>query len=389
MKKPSIFIIFLLAPFASICAVLFAPALPEIAKQFNISDATAQMSMTLFLFGYAFGNLPYGILANRFGRKPSIFGGTLLAALGSLLVIYSAQLQMFNLFLVGRFLSALGSSVGMKISFTMIGDAFDKDEATKKIALTMLAFAIAPGIAVAFGGFLTAHFGWVSCFYALLYYSLFLFLLTFLLPETAKEKDKDALNFTRIRTVYGRKLKNTKLLICALIMGSATSIIYLFSTLAPFIGINYLGLSTEKYGLLNFLPPVGMVCGSLATHWLATRKEKLSAMQLGAWIALGVIVPMFLLFYLGKVNVWTLFLPMPFIYFGLSIVFANASGYAMIHAIDKSNASAIMNFINMMVSVVALFLCDLLPTGVLYAMPLLFLFFGLIMLLLRSTLRRT
>src|SRR5271155_6223811 len=103
-KKPSLFTLFLLMPYASISAVLFTPALPEIAKMLGVSDGEVQSTMTLFLLGYAFGNLLYGPVAKRFGRKPAIYLGTIIAILGSFTTLFAGERHLFTLFLAGRFL---------------------------------------------------------------------------------------------------------------------------------------------------------------------------------------------------------------------------------------------------------------------------------------------
>jgi MFS family permease len=374
-------------PFASISAVLFTPALPEIAQLLGVSDGEAQATMTVFLLGYAFGNLPYGPIAKRFGRKPAIYLGTTIAILGLFLTLFAGERHFFNLFLAGRFLSALGSSVGMKISFTIIADAFEQAQATKKLSLATLAFAIAPGIAVGAGGFLTTHYGWQSCFYALIFYSCIVLVLSLCLPETAPHLDKDALDFKNIKETYQRKLKNKKLIYSALIMGCVTSIIYLFSTLAPFLGINEIGLTPEEYGFLNFIPPLGLIGGSFASHWLATRKEKLAVIQLGGGISVAAIAVMLFFFGMGKLNLWTLFFPIPFLYFGTSLIFNNASSFAMEHMQDKSNGSAIMSFINMMLAAVAVLIAQSTNSPIPLVMPLFFLFFAIFLLLLQRRLK--
>lgn len=387
-RKPSLLTLLLLMPFASISAVLFTPALPEIAKVLRVTDGQMQAAMTLFLLGYAFGNLPYGPIAKRFGRKPAIYLGVTLAILGAFLTLMGGNHHFFSLFLAGRFLSALGSSVGMKISFTIIADAFEHAQATKKLSLATLAFAIAPGIAVGLGGFLTTHYGWQSCFYALIAYSCLVFVFSLFLPETAPYLDKDALNIANIKEVYKRKLKNGKIIYSSLIMGCVSSIIYLFSTLAPFLGINRIGLNPEEYGFLNLIPPLGLIAGSFVSHRLAAHKEKLAVVRLGGLIAAGVVVVMLCLFIFEKVNLWTLFLPIPFLYFGASLIFNNASSFAMEHMHDKSNGAALMSFINMMLTTVAVLIVQTLNSPIPVLMPLCFLFFALFVLVLQSLLRR-
>jgi MFS family permease len=386
-KKPSLLTLLLLMPFASISAVLFTPALPEIAKVLSVSDGQVQTAMTLFLLGYAFGNLLYGPIAKRFGRKPAIYLGVIIALFGFSLTLVAGKNHFLGLFFAGRFLSALGSSVGMKISFTIIADAFDQAQATKKLALATLAFAVAPGLAVGAGGVLTTYYGWASCFYALIAYSCLVFVLSLFLPETAPYLDKNALNFQNIKETYKRKLQNKKIVYSALILGCVTSIIYLFSTLAPFLGINRIGLTPEEYGFLNFIPPFGLIGGSLASHWLATRREKLAVIQLGGIIALLAISVMFIFFLLGKINLWTLFIPIPFILVGTSLVFNNASTFAMNHMQDKSNGSAIMSFLNMALATVAVLAAQSIHSPNPLLMPALFLFFACLLLFLQRRLK--
>lgn len=386
-KEPSLFILLLLVSFASISAVLFTPALPAISRLLGISNGQAQLTMSVFLIGYAIGNLPYGPLSNRYGRKPTVYIGTLLATFGSLLVVFAGKAQLFWLFIVGRFLMALGSSVGIKIAFTMIGDTYQQEKATKKISYLMLAFAIGPGLAIAFGGFLTDRFGWESCFYFLTGYSVFIFVLSLFLPETGPEPDLEALNLSKIKAGYAQKFKNKKLITCALLMGCGTSFVYLFASEAPFIGIGYIGLTPDIYGLLNFIPPVGMIIGSITSNFFAGNKEPLTLIRMGILISLAFSILMLILFLFNLVTSWSLFIPMPFLYIGLALIFSNSSSLAMTHAKNKSNASAVMNFVNMGVSVVTLFIVEALPSHPPYVMPLFFIGIAIAMVMLRMRLQ--
>ncbi len=384
-KEPSLLILLLLVSFASVSAVLFTPALPEITQKLGISTKEAQLTMSIFLVGYALGNLPWGPVSNRFGRKRAAFFGILLAIVGSFLVVLVNFFQFFSLFVFGRFLMALGSSVGMKIAFTIIGDVYQGEKATKKIAHLSLSFAIGPAIAIALGGFLTSYYGWESCFYFLTGYSILLLFLTSLLPETAEKLDRQALSFSKVREGYRRKLKNRMLVTSALLMGCVTSFVYLFASEAPFIGIDVIGLQADTYGLLNFIPPVGMIAGSMLSHALAGKKEAPYAIMLGIAIMFFSSAAMFLLFLLGKISAWSLFLPMPFVYVGTSLVFSNSSALAMTHAKDKSNASAMMNFINLSITVIALFVIGSIPTSV-FTLPVIFMVIAFLMVFLKNRL---
>lgn len=386
-NEPSIFILQLLASFAIVSAVLFTPALPEITQKLGLSDSQAMWTMTAFLLGYSIGNLPYGPISNRLGRKPTLYLGILIAILGSLLTVLVDKFPIFQLLVVGRFLMALGSTVGLQIAFTMIGDVYQHHKATKKAAALMMIFAVGPGVATAIGGLLTKHFGWPSCFYFLMGYSIFLLFLSSILPETCKKHDPQALNLKKIKDGYLHILKNSKFTTCALLMGCGTSFVYLFSSEAPFIGINTIGLTAAQYGLLNIIPPIGVIIGSTLAHIFAGKKEVALVILLGIFSALSAAIVMLLLFLFGIVNLWSLFMPMPFVLIGQAMVTSNVSAMALGHSQNKSYASGMLNFINMATSFVFLLLAGAMDIQKTLLLPILLCVVGIFMLLLTKILR--
>ncbi len=173
-KEPHILTLIIMSSFASMGAVIFTPALPEIVQYFKISINHSQLTITLFLLGYALGQLIYGPLANRLGRKSAFYIGILVATIGSIISILSEPLNSFGLLIFGRMLEALGSSAGLVIAFTIINDHYYPQQARRIIAYLMLAFAVVPGIATFIGGLLVSHWHWITCFYFLLIYGLIL-----------------------------------------------------------------------------------------------------------------------------------------------------------------------------------------------------------------------
>src|SRR5579863_5021478 len=150
-REPHILILIVMSSFASMGAVIFTPALPQIAEYFHISLGHSQLTITLFLLGYAIGQLIYGPLSNRFGRKPAFFIGVFISTIGSIISIISEPLHSFTFLILGRLLEALGSSAGLVIAFTIISDHYYPEQARRVIAYLMLAFAIVPGVAVFIG----------------------------------------------------------------------------------------------------------------------------------------------------------------------------------------------------------------------------------------------
>lgn len=387
-SKPQFGILLILVSFASVGAVLFTPALPSIQEFFGISVAKAQLTVTTYLIGYAFAQLPYGPIANRYGRKPALYLGISLAIIGSLLCALSAPAHSFGQLLFGRVIQALGASVGLKVSFTMIADAFEQTEATKTISKLLLSFAVMPSLAIGIGGWLTQRFDWQSCFYFLVFFSCASLFLVARLPETAPSLDPQALRLSSIVTAYRAKLSNARLVTSGLIMGCGTAVIYIFASKAPFIGIKLIGLNPEQFGLYNFIPLIGMVSGSLLGARLAGRFSLINLLGGGILGTLIATMTMLVPFATGLVTTWTLFVPMVLIYIAESVIYAHISSFALAGAKNKSNASAVLNWINMSIAVVAVLLAEFIYPEEALIMPVSFVFFFLVMLLLWFRLRK-
>ena len=229
--EPSFFTLLLMISFASVNAVLFTPALPDIANFFSISTEAAQQTITWFLVGYTLGQLVYGPLANRFGRKPAIYMGISLQILSSFICVFSGLIHEYSLLVLGRFLLALGSGVGLKMTFTLVNECYAPKIASQKVSYLMLAFAITPGLGVALGGILTERWGWMSCFYAGAIYGVILLLLATRLPETLATLNLNALKIKHLLHDYYIQFKNSQLVAGGLLMGGVTCFVYVFAAL--------------------------------------------------------------------------------------------------------------------------------------------------------------
>lgn len=346
-SKQFFIFLMLLISFGSVSAVLFTPALPQISQYFGISSNAAQLTVTVFLIGYAVGQLIYGPLANRFGYKPAIYIGIIGEIIGALLCIFSAPLHAFSLLIAARLLMALGASVGLKMTFTIVAEAYKDKQAAATISYLMTGFAVMPSLSVALGGFLTTHLGWQSCFYFLVLYGLLLMFLNYRAPELSQVLDQSALSLKQITSKYSRKLKNTQLTLSAALMGLSTAFVYLFAAQAPFLAMNYFKLSPDQYGLWNLIIPIGLIVGSQISALLVKKFEPLKVLFFGVILMFLGIFPLLVFFIFNIMEPWALFLPMIIIYGGISFIFPNASVLAMQHVSDKASASAMMSFINM------------------------------------------
>jgi DHA1 family bicyclomycin/chloramphenicol resistance-like MFS transporter len=337
----------LMISFASVNAVLFTPALPDIVHFFNISTHQGQQTIIWFLIAYTFGQLLYGPLAHRYGRKPTLYVGISIQIMSSFLCVLAGAIHEYSLMVIGRFFLGLGSGVGLKMVFTLVNEAYPPAEAHKKISYLMTAFAITPALGIALGGVLNTHFTWVSCFYAEALYGGILGFLVYRLPKFNEVLDKDALQANKLIEGYGAQFKNVSLMTGGFLMGSTTAFVYAFSALAPFIAIKLLGMSSTEYGFANLLPACGLVLGLVYSAELSHKIVLQKIIYRGIFIAVMGTLAMLAAILLKLPPLYAVFVPMTLIYFGLSLLLSNASTLAMSNTENKAHGSAVMNFVNM------------------------------------------
>ncbi len=372
-KEPHIFILIIMSSFASMGAIIFTPALPEIGQFFHVSPGHSQLTISLFLLGYAIGQLIYGPLANRFGRKPAFYIGICIATIGSIFSILSEPFHSFGLMIFGRMLEALGSSAGLVLAFTIINDHYYPEQTRRVIAYLMLSFAIVPGIATFIGGALVSRFHWISCFYFLLFYGLLLAIPASMLAETGTNLSKHATRFSQIRKGYAIAFKDKLLKRYTLFFALSGMCVYIYAATAPLIAINYLKISPSTYGLLGLIPFIGTALGSMTSVRLSTVLEPKHLMKIGLIIDVTSSLMIAVFFYMGLINLWILILCGFIFMFGNCIIVANASGIATSNVKDKANASAVMQFMNVSMPMLGTFAIALIPGSALIKLPVSFL----------------
>lgn len=344
LKFPRIFILQLLASFATVGAILFTPALPEFSKFFELSAHQNQWPVTIYLFGFALGPLLYGPLSNGIGRKKALLLGLALAFAGSLCTFFAFS---FWVFCLGRFIQALGAVSGFKIVYTMVGDVYEKEFASKALSILLLGFAFAPGLSLALGGWFTDLFGWRSCFLFLTFYTLFLFFCSLTLPETSKKVNDSSLEIKSIISGYLCQLGHLPLIFYALLMGLPFAMNYVFAIEAPYVGIHLMGLTPGEYGLFGLLLSAGMLIGLWLTHYLAGKISFKTELALGILFCLAGTVLITFFLSIHEIDGWSLFLPQALVQIGNGIIWVVVPVKSLSEVKDKSNASAMSRFLSL------------------------------------------
>lgn len=339
-------ILMLLISFGSIGAVCYTPGMPEITAFFRVNNSNAQLTVTLYLVGYAIGQLFYGPLAHSLGSNKTIIIGAMIEIMGAFLCAISGPLHSFNLLIIARVIMALGAASGLKMTFTLAANLYSKEETARVMGLLTLAFAVTPGIGVLIGGILVNYFGWTSTFYLMVVYGLAIILLSFCLPELYTKEDRHPLRLGLLMVNYAKQFTNIQIIAGGLLVGLGSCVVYVFAAFSPFIAMETMGLSPDSYGIYNFIPSFGILIGALTSNYYSKFWQPEKSLRFGLIISGLGTVSLFLTLLLWS-SPLGLFMPMTIIYGGLSFIFGNSAALALHNVPDKSNGSAVMSFINM------------------------------------------
>ena len=270
---------------------IFVPALPEAARALGASIGEMQLTMSVYIFGLAVGQLAYGPLSDRFGRRPVLVAGLVLYTLAGLA---ACVLSNVHYLIVARLLQALGGCAGMVIGRAIVRDTALPQEAARRLATMNLMVALGPGAAPLIGGALATAFGWRSIFYALalLGFVNVLFALL-LLPESHAPEGSGKVG--SLARNYRRLLTSPAFLGFAVGGGCATTSMYAFISVSPFIFAHQLGRPAYEVGIYPAILLAGVWLGSMAATRLIPRLpiDKLAVWAnafsvLGALVFLGV-----------------------------------------------------------------------------------------------------
>src|SRR6188508_3309244 len=163
---------------------MYLPAFPDIAENLHTTVGHVTLSLSSFFIGISAGQLLYGPLLERFGRKKPLYTGLCIYLLTS---IGCALAQSVNALILLRLLQALGGCVGMVAARAMVRDLFEVKENAKVFSMLMLVVAVSPIIAPTLGGYITSALGWRYVFLMLIIVDIIVIISAwFLLPESKK-----------------------------------------------------------------------------------------------------------------------------------------------------------------------------------------------------------
>ncbi|WP_454685358.1 multidrug effflux MFS transporter [Ancylobacter moscoviensis] len=261
--------LWLLALFAfsgTLAMHIFVPALPSAGLELGASTASMQLTVSFYILGLAVGQLVYGPLSDRFGRRPVLMGGLVLYTLAGIACAFAPDAHAL---IAARLVQALGGCAGLVLGRAIVRDSSLPAETARRLALMNLMVTLGPGIAPIVGGVIAASTGWRSIFVLLVILGVTNLLLAWRrLPETGSRVSHDTATLARN---YARLVVSPAFLGYSIGGGCATTSMYAFIASAPFILVNELHRDAHEVGFILAVLVSGVWLGSVLTSRLITR----------------------------------------------------------------------------------------------------------------------
>ena len=242
---------------------LYLPSLPAIGRALGADQGQVQLTLSIFLAGFAFSQLACGPLSDRFGRRPVILGGLVLYLFASLACAAATTIEML---ILARFCQAVGACVGPVLGRAAVRDIYGRERAARMLSYMGMVMALAPAFGPILGGFLEVWFGWRANFLVVTAVALVIAAATLVaLPETNQWKNPDATRVGHIVGNYRALLRHRSYIGYVLVVACTYSGIFSFISGSSFVLIGLLGLSPDVYGFCFAAIVVGYMIGAFGS----------------------------------------------------------------------------------------------------------------------------
>lgn len=258
-----------LMSFSSISTDLYLPALPTIAREFASPIGRVELSISTFLIGFSLGQLFWGPLGDRYGRRRPIAAGLVLFMVGSAGCALSSTIAHF---LIWRVIQALGACAGPVLARAMVRDLYERERSAQMLSTLMLMMALAPLAGPLLGGQILTIASWRSLFWLLVAAGLLALAALRRLPETLPVGRRQRAALRNAMANDLGLIRDPRLIGYALAGGFYYAGCYAFIAGTPFAYVEYYGVPARLYGLFFALNVAGLMLANFANSRLVMRQ---------------------------------------------------------------------------------------------------------------------
>jgi len=361
MNLRMVLILGALSAFGPLAIDFYLPAFPAMAQAFATDEQHVQATLAAYFLGLSIGQLAYGPVADRFGRRKPLLFGVGLFTLASLACAYAPNLDTL---IIARFVQALGGCAGMVLSRAIVSDKCDPVASAKVFSQLMLVMGLAPILAPMLGGVLVNLAGWQSIFLTLsLFSALCLLAVSLGLPESLPAHIPRQPLSGAIRQ-YVRLLGDRVFIGHALTGGIAIAGMFAYIAGSPFVFIKLYGVPAEHYGWLFGTNAAGFILVAQVNARLLAKRGPAFLLARAVWMYLAAGLVLLGVAALRPAQLWPLLVPLFVCIASLGCIIPNASACAMSgQGARAGSASALMGCLQFSVAAGAAALVGVLHDG--------------------------
>jgi DHA1 family bicyclomycin/chloramphenicol resistance-like MFS transporter len=277
---------------------MYLPGFPAIARDLHTNTGEVARSLSSFFIGLAFGQLLYGPLMDRFGRKKPLYFGL---ALYIVISIGCTTATSIHMLIALRFMQAIGSCAAGVAAMAMVRDIFPVKDNAKIFALLVLVLGTSPMIAPTAGSYLTAAFGWQSVFIVLLIIAVLMLLaVIFTLPESYKSDLSYSLKPLPIINSFISVIKVPQFYTYTIASTLAFSGLFAYVAGSPVVFMEYFQVTSKFYGWIFAFLSIGFIGSSQINNLLIKyfKSEQIIIVAIIGQVIMAVI------FLIGSLNGW-------------------------------------------------------------------------------------
>lgn len=324
--KPSLFLLVAMTGLGPFTMQIVIPSMPVMAAALAVPYGTVQLTLTLYLIGVALGQLLYGPLSDRYGRKPLLLAGLGFYLLGSAI---AAAAPTAGVLIVARVLQAAGGCAGLVLGRAMVRDAYPREQAASVIGYVSTAMSVAPMVSPLLGSVLTEHFGWRSTMLACLLIGAPLWLaMRWRLPETLAQP-APLPGLAGMLGAYAQLLRLPAFRAYCGVVSLSTGVFFAFASGTPVVVVNGMGHPPTHLAAAMMLLALSWSAGTFTTARLSVRLGVSRLLRLGTGLILAGGALAVLLLAFAPPNIFLFFLPMMVMAFGNGVAQPSAIAAAV------------------------------------------------------------
>jgi DHA1 family bicyclomycin/chloramphenicol resistance-like MFS transporter len=277
---------------------MYLPGFPAIAQSLHTTTAQVSLSLSSFCVGLAAGQLLYGPLLDKYGRKKPLYAGLVIYMIASVGCFFATSIEMLIWL---RLIQAVGSCAAGVASMAMVRDIFPLDQNAKIFALLILILGASPMLAPTIGGYVTVAWGWHEIF-VILGAMAFVILLAviFFLPESYKPDPTYSLKPKPIINSFLQVIKEPQFYTYALTGAFAFAGLFVYVSASPIVFMEVFKVSAKTYGWIFATLSVGFIGSSQVNNLLLKKFKSEQIIQ----VVMPIQVVITLLFFIGSWYGW-------------------------------------------------------------------------------------